>query len=187
METTCLNEPVLAARALTEPEAFALLYDAYFPRIYNYIRFRVQDPHLTDDLTSQVFERLLKKISYFQPGRGSFAAWLFAIAHNVVVDHYRAEQRQRWAVVAVAAESNSIAPDPLEALIDRQRRQDVLQALAALTGREREVIALKFSAGLTNREIAKLTGFSASHIGVMLFRALKQLKKRLEQEAGHHE
>ncbi len=87
MNTDALTESVLVCRAKTEPRAFADLYDHYFPRVYNYIRYHVRDAETADDITAQVFERALIKISSYRPERASFADWLFAIARNAVRDH----------------------------------------------------------------------------------------------------
>ena len=88
------NETDLAARAADEAAAFAAIYDHYFPRVYNYVRYRVRDLDLTDELTSLIFERALTRISTFQPEKAPFGAWLFAIARHAIQDHFRAERRR---------------------------------------------------------------------------------------------
>ncbi len=97
------NELALVARATAEPAAFAAIYDHYFPRVYNYVRYRVSDAETADDLTAQVFERALVNIGRYRPKRGPFAAWLFAIARNAVSDYLRAQRRRRWLSLEVAA------------------------------------------------------------------------------------
>ncbi|MFQ6101808.1 MAG: sigma-70 family RNA polymerase sigma factor [Anaerolineae bacterium] len=89
------NELALVARATAEPAAFAAIYDHYFPRVYNYVRYRVRDAQTADDITAQVFERALTHIGTFNPERAPFAAWLFGIARNAVNDHFRA-RKQPW-------------------------------------------------------------------------------------------
>ncbi len=76
------NETALVAQAQVEPAAFAAIYDHYFSRVYNYVRYRIADVHLADDLTAQIFERTLARIGKYKPERAPFAAWLFAIARN---------------------------------------------------------------------------------------------------------
>jgi len=78
------NELALVARATAEPAAFAAIYDHYFPRVYNYVRYRVRDVETADDITAQVFERALVSIGSYRPERAPFSAWLFAIAHNPI-------------------------------------------------------------------------------------------------------
>lgn len=89
------NELALVARATAEPAAFAAIYDHYFPRVYNYVRYRVRDTETADDVTAQVFERALVCIGSYRPERAPFAAWLFAIVRNAVNDYLRAQKRQR--------------------------------------------------------------------------------------------
>ena len=85
----------LAVRAASDPEAFVQLYNAYFQRVYCYIYYRCEDTATAEDLTGQVFERLLAHINHYAPEKGPFEAWLFAIARNAVNDHYH-RQRFPW-------------------------------------------------------------------------------------------
>lgn len=104
------NEPELVARAATEKDALAAVYDHYLPRLYKYMRYRVGDINEAEELTSQVFERVLTKIGSYRPERGSFAGWLFAIAHNTVVDYLRAQKRRSRVPLEVLGETD--APEP---------------------------------------------------------------------------
>ena len=90
------NEATLVARAAAEPSAFAAIYDHYFPRVYNYVRYRIGDMQTTDDIVAQVFEQALVNIGSYRPQRAPFAAWLFAIARNAVSDYQRARRRHGW-------------------------------------------------------------------------------------------
>ena len=74
----------LAVEAACTPEAFAELYQRYYTRVYNYMRYRSDDPATAEDLTAQLFERLLERIGDYDPQRGPFGAWVFAIARNLV-------------------------------------------------------------------------------------------------------
>ncbi len=170
------NERALVARAVAEPAAFAAIYDHYFPRVYNYARYRVGDAQTADDLTAQVFERVLVKIGEYRPERRPFAAWLFAIARNSVADHLRVQRRHPWLSLEAVRDRASAAPSP-EVVVERdQGRSELLEAVARLSERERELVALKFAAGLTNRTIADLTGLSEGNVGVVLYRAMHRLR-----------
>lgn len=170
------NEQALVAQAVAEPAAFAAIYDHYFPRVYNYARYRVGDAQTADDLTAQVFERVLVKIGEYRPERRPFAAWLFAIARNAVNDHLRAQQRHPWLSLEAVRGRASTAPSP-EVVVERdESRSELLDAVARLSERERELVALKFAAGLTNRTIADLTGLSEGNVGVVLYRAMRRLR-----------
>lgn len=175
------NEQALVVRATAEPEAFAAIYDHYFPRVYNYVRYRVQNPETADDITAQVFERALTGIDRYRPKRGPLAAWIFGIAHHVVSDHLRAQKRRRWLSLDLVSDRASTAPQPEQIAVRNEMREELLEAIARLSDRERDLIALKFGAKLTNRYIAELTGLSESNVGVILYRAVRRLRTRLSE------
>jgi RNA polymerase sigma factor (sigma-70 family) len=174
------NELALVARATAEPAAFARIYDHYFPRVYNYVRYRIADPDTTDDLTAMVFERALRSLTKYQPVRGPFGAWLFAIARNAVNDESRKQKRKRWLSLEALHEVLSSQPSPEQIVVEEETRDRLLAALTHLNRRERDLIALKFAAGLSNRHIAELTGLGQNHVGVIIYRAIQQLRIELE-------
>ncbi len=181
------NELALVARATVEPAAFAAVYDHYFPRVYNYIRYRVSDAETAGDLTARVFERVLAKIGRYNPERAPFAAWLFTIARNAVSDHLRARSRHRWLSLETLGDRLSAEPKPEQVVVDRESHTELLAAVARLSDRQRNLIGLKFGAGLTNRRIAKLTGLSESNVGVILYRTVRRLRAELSAEEKDHE
>jgi RNA polymerase sigma-70 factor (ECF subfamily) len=180
MTATLPNEPRLIVESIADPAAFAALYDHYFPRIYNYIRYRIGNADLTDDLTAQVFERALVNLGAYRSNKAPFEAWLFIIARNAVNDHLRAHQRRRWFSLDFIREWASPEPQPGEVIAGQERQEALLAAVANLGERERDLIGLKFAAGLTNRRIAELTGLSESNVGVILYRAIRQLRAQLK-------
>ena len=129
------NELALVARATAEPAAFAAIYDHYFPRVYNYVRYRVQGAETADDVTAQVFERALVSISSYRPERAPFAAWLFAIARNAVNDHLRVQRRRRWLSLEVLRDRASAEPQPEGVAIHSETRVELLAAVASLSDR----------------------------------------------------
>ncbi len=173
------NESAIVSQCAVDTSAFAVLYDHYFPRVYNYIRYRVQDKDVTDDVTAQVFERALANIESYQPEKAPFAAWLFALARNAVNDYLRAQMRRRWLSLEVVSNWMSSDPQPGEIVAGNETRHQLLVALNQLSHRERDLIALKFAGGLTNRRIATLTGISESNVGVILYRAMRKLRNEL--------
>jgi len=181
------NESDLAARAAIEPSAFAALYDHYFSKVYNYVRYRVQDADITDEITSQIFERVLTNIGSYRPQRAPFGAWLFAIARNAVQDHHRSSNRRRW--LSLDRIITHPSPDsPLEEVVEiMDANTRLLAAIRQLPPREQDLIALKFASGLENREIAQVAGLSESNVGVILYRALRQLRKLLSDKESSHE
>jgi RNA polymerase sigma factor (sigma-70 family) len=175
--TVLLNEQALVARAVAEPEAFAAIYDHYFPRVYNYVRYRVQEAGAADDITAQVFERALVKLGSYHAQRGSFAAWLFGIARNAVRDHGRGQSRRGWLSLDGLHDQPSPEPGPEQLVVRDETHGALLEAVASLKERERELIALKFGAEMNNRQIAELTGLSESNVGVSLYRAVRRLRR----------
>jgi RNA polymerase sigma-70 factor (ECF subfamily) len=177
-----LEEAALAQRAASDRYSFGTLYDRYFPRVYNYMRFRCSDPQTADDLTALVFEKALRDIARYQADRAPFAVWLFTIARNALTDHLRAGRRHPWLSFDLLGGQSNPGHSTEEALIQAETRDSLMRALARLSERERDLIALKFQAGLNNRQIAAMTHLSESNVGVTVFRAIQRLRVLME---GH--
>lgn len=173
------DERALTARVATEPAAFATLYDRYFPRVYNYVRYRVSSAQVADDLVSRVFEKALARIETYSADRGPFVVWLLTIARNTVTDHLRSLQRHPWFPLEPLQRHTSGEVQPEEYVLRRERNTELLDAVARLKDRERDIIALKFAVGLTNRRIAALTGLTENHVAVILYRAMRKLRTDL--------
>lgn len=153
------------------------VYADELPRVYNFFRYRVYDHQAAQDLTAMTFEKAWRSRDQYRRDRSGFSTWLFTIARNIAIDYYR---RRRTDVPLQA----DLAADT--ALLDeaQQRRDDIRQLkrmLAPLPPRERELIALKYGAGLTNRAIAHVTGLSETNVGTILHRLVKQLRTEWEQ------
>ena len=172
----------LAVHARSDPEAFAVLYDAHFTRVYNTIFYWVLNPSVADDLTAQTFERALKNIRKYRPQRGRFITWLLAITRNVIRDELRKRQVRRWIEIDQVAQRPSAAPLPEQIAIFSEEQALLLAAIADLSERERDLLALKYGAGLTNREIAVLAGLSESNVGTILHRSITRLRNILKEE-----
>lgn len=172
----------LVEAARRSPEGFAALYDCYAPRVFTYIRYRVDDIPTAEDLTAQAFEQVLVHLPRFLPERAPFGAWLFGIVRHTVSHYRRAQRRQRWLSLDALSHHVSDAPPTETEVIAGDMRRQLVRAVASLSERERDVIALKFAAGLNNRQIARLTGLSESNIGVVLYRSLRRLRGMLDEE-----
>ena len=170
----------LATRAACNPQAFTELYEAYFTRVYNYVRYRCYDLATADDLTSQVFERLLDRIGLYAPARGPFEAWLFTVARNVVNSHYR-RLRFPWLVWEDLHRQPAGGLTPEETVIKHEAQGDLLAALSRLDERSRDLLSLKYAARLTSRQIAQMTRLSESNVRVILHRALGRLRVELAE------
>jgi RNA polymerase sigma-70 factor (ECF subfamily) len=163
-------------------ENFGRIYEVQFRRIYNYIRYRVRNAAVADDLTSQTFHKALTRLMSYDPSRATMDTWLLVIARHTVSDHLRAQKRRRILLLGWRQDGINGPLDPEAILIDAQERDRLLAAIATLHDRERDLLGLKFATGSTNRTIADLTGYSESNVGVIVHRAVAKLRASLEPE-----
>jgi len=163
--------------------SFEELYDKYFARIYNYLRYRLIEREAADDLVSVVFEKVLDKYDSFDPARYGLEPWLFAIARNTLNDYFRRRKVRGWLSIA-GREENIASAESVEGAAQRSEENALLLgALAGLSEQERELIAMKFTLEMTNRDIAAETGLGESNVAVILFRAMKKLREILGAES----
>ena len=159
---------------------FTEFYNEYFPRVYNYVYYRVNNYHDAEDLTGLIFYKLFEKRSLYCPDKAPIFAWVFSIARNTVTDYYRKCARDIAAPLEAAENIMDLRLGP-EAIAEvNETKRHLHRALTSLNDRERDIIALKFWGGLTNREIAKAIGLSESNIGVILYRAMRRLRCMME-------
>jgi RNA polymerase sigma-70 factor (ECF subfamily) len=160
-----------AAAAAPDWEA---VYVQQLPRVYNFFRYRLRDDTLAEDLTAATFEKAWRARESYRRDLAGFATWLLAIARNVAADHRRARREH-----APLEEAEHVgAPGTPEEDSARTSDGDRLRVLIArLPDRERELLALKYGAGATNREIAKLTGLSESNVGTIVHRVVQTLRR----------
>ena len=157
-------------------EAFARLYDQFMPKVFRYINYRIVDMHMAEDLTSTVFEKALTKFKSYDSEKAGFSTWIFSIARNTLIDHYRTHKADRNVplenALPLSAETVSV-----EEVITREEECQILQkCVKELSAREQEIISLKFGGEMTNREIARMTGLSESNVGTTIFRTVRKLR-----------
>lgn len=165
-----------------EADFFADIFDRYYNRIYKYMRYRLNSIEEAEDLSSQVFEKIMQKIDTYDPERAPFEVWLFSIAQNTVNAYYRCNKRRKWSPLESIRDLPSERPSPEEAAVHNEEQSRLLEALSSLDERERNIIAMKFAGGLKNREIAELMKISDSNTGVILYRSLHKLREILKSE-----
>jgi RNA polymerase sigma factor (sigma-70 family) len=159
---------------LNTPEGFEDLYRNTFSRVYAYVASLLRDRSAAEDVTALAFERAYRKRSRFSAGRGSAEAWVFGIARNAALDELRKRKRSAH----LEGEPADVwSPGPDEEAERAFRREEVRTALASLDPRDRDLVALKFAAGLSNAEIARVLGISETNVGSRLFRAVEKLRK----------
>ncbi len=172
--------PAITATALRPAEddaparltrgAFEELYRTSADDLYAYVVTLVRDRSAAEDVVAASFERAFRRLGSYDPRRGSARGWLFGIARHAALD----ELRRRRRVATLAAEPGATDPEIGD---DPVRRATVRAALTALEPRERELVALKFFAGLDNAEIAAVLGISPTNAGTRLHRAVHRLRE----------
>ena len=165
----------------TKPVEFTDLYHQYFPKVFAYVYGRVQDKEISLDIVSDVFEKAFIKMRSLR-SPDSFGSWLFTIARNEVSSHWRKTKPAARAAQEAAWETelHSQPRGPEETVLHKERLASLSQLVRQLPRREQEIIALKFDAELTNREIANVLSTSEVNVRVTVFRALRKLRERLQ-------
>jgi RNA polymerase sigma-70 factor (ECF subfamily) len=164
--------PATAVRALD----FDALYRDTRDDVFAYTATLLRDSAAAEDVTAQAFERAYKRRSRFDARRGTPRAWLFGIARNAALDELR--RRKRVETVELPVPSSDPSPD--EAAQLAAERDAVRRALGTLAARDRELIALKYHADLSNAEIAEVLGVNANHAGTLLHRAMTKLREAVD-------
>ena len=166
-----LDPPTSAGPA---PLDFDALYRSSRDDVYAYVVTLLRSRSTAEDVTAQAFERAFRKARSYDPGKGGPRAWLFGIARNAALDELRRRKRR----AGLEGDPEDLArPAPDDQAELALRRQVVRAALAALDGRERDLIALKFAGGLSNAEIGRVLGMSESAVGTRLHRTVTKLRE----------
>jgi len=158
--------------------AFEALYRTSRDDVYAYVAGLLRDRSAAEDVTALAFERAYRKRGRWDASRGSRRAWLFGIARNAALDELRRRKRS----AELAAEPEDVDATPLDVEADTALRRTTLRtAMASLDARERELIALKFFAGLGNAEIADVIGVSPTNAGTRLHRTIEKLRRACDE------
>jgi len=168
--------PARIARWISQAEVdWDAVYVEQLPKVHNFFRYRCASLADAEDLTSITFEKAWRGRERYRRDKGAFSTWLFTIARNAAVDHYRSRPP-----VVVLDEASSVAAEgtPEDESVRRSDAARLAQLLTTLTDRDRELIALKYGAEMTNRDIARATGLTESNVGTILHRAVQALRER---------
>ena len=174
-------ERLLIEAAQKDPARFAELYENNFDRVYGYIARRVRDRNEAEDLTSEVFHQALAGLPRFEWRGVPFAAWLFKIASNAIIDRskHAAKEREVPAILDLPTEVN---PKEIEDEIEQRAR--LFQLVDRLPVDQRRVIGMRFAEEKSIREIAHELGRSEGAVKQLQFRALQNLRAQLSDESG---
>ncbi len=160
--------------------ALSELYQTYFPRLYRYILARTGNSYDAEDLTEEVFMRVLEAIKRFEHRKAPFSAWLFRIAHNAVISQRRKETaRGRSSQLNDGMPVDSAGPEEL--VEKRVALDEVMQAAKSLPDAQRRVISLRFAAGLTVAETARAMGKGEGNVKVIQHKAIVKLREMMGQ------
>ncbi len=172
------GEHALLKRAQAyDEQAIAQLYDQYAPRVYAYLYRRLQDAQLAEDLTGEVFVRLLEALQSEQFWHTSFRAWLYRVAHNLVVDVYR---RRAVGTTLPLDDRPSLAnsEEPPETVVEQREALDCLRkAVKQLTPEQQQVLVLRFGERLKAKEVAEIMNKSVGAVEALQHRALAALRR----------
>jgi len=183
---TDLTEKVLLeGAAIFDERALGELYDRYEARIYSYIYRRTGNESLAEDLTAQVFLKMLEAIRSDKAWHSSFSGWLYRIAHNAVIDYYRQRDRQQQVSLEDTLTTTASDHNPVvmaEASVDAERLRI---AISRLTEEQAEVITLRFLEGYSISEVAEMLDKTEGSIKALQYRAVTTLRQLLQHEGFH--
>jgi RNA polymerase sigma-70 factor (ECF subfamily) len=164
-----------------ERDALEELYLIHFDRIYSYLHVTVGNRHDAEDLTTQTFMKMLESIGRFRWGTAPFSAWLFRIAHNLAMDHFRASKR--WQLEEDVPEPGPDEATSAEAVaFDSIDRKSMLELIDDLSNEQQQVLTLKFVFGFSNGEAATILDKTEGAVKSLQHRALVTLQKKLERQ-----
>lgn len=173
------NEAALIASAKQgNREAVSVLYEHYAQAIYRYVHYRVESQHIAEDITAEVFLRMVRELPSFEDRGLPFGAWLYKIASNLLNDYYR--QRKAKPMVELDEEMRNDDTDPFLQIENMQERQRLMDALQTLPTDYQDVLILRFMRGLSHAEVAHILNKSENALRTIQHRALKALGKKLD-------
>jgi RNA polymerase sigma-70 factor (ECF subfamily) len=174
------QQALLERASRAEPAALGEVYDQYADRIYAYIYRRVGQAEVAEDLTGQVFMRMLEAIRRGQGWRSSFSGWLYRIAHNLVIDYYRRRGRVTLIDIDEATPIRATEGDPVRSTESLLNREQLRAALFQLTEEQAQVIALRFMEERSIAEVADLMDKTEGAIKALQYRAVLALRRVMQ-------
>jgi RNA polymerase sigma-70 factor (ECF subfamily) len=169
---------LLAGVRRLDPEALTEAHDRYYPAIFRYIAYRVGNQETAEDLTSEVFVRLLDAVRDHHAPQNTLRGWLYAVAARVVADHHRKHYRGGQEV-ALTETLESDVKGPAEETIKKQTLEALHEALGELTEEQQDVIALRFAYEMPIKEVAMVIGKSEGAVKQLQARAVAALSRRM--------
>lgn len=157
-------------------EDFGHLYDEFFPKIYRFLYYRTNEKEIAEDLTSQAFLKAVLNFHKFSPRKGTFSSWLYRIAKNTLIDHYRTNKKTSPLEEIIGLSTDENIPDQTQTQLNLEELQE---ALKSLNETQREVIILRVWDDLPYQEIAEIVGKSENNCKVIFGRALQKMQTQI--------
>ena len=176
------DEEALIRAAQGDPVSFGVLYERYVSRIYNYIYYRTGSTYDAEDLTSRVFYRAINHIGGYRNMGVPFSAWLYRIAHNLVANWHRDNQRRREVPLEEVPNLTQRGDHPEIALVVSQEMEGLLSRIRKLPPDRQQLVILKFVEGMSNAEIGTIMGRSEGAVKSLYHRTLLSLRDDLGQD-----
>ena len=178
-------EILWALHSQVEPIDWDAVYTAELPRVYNFFLYKVGNREAAQDLTAITFERAWKLRSRYRAAVAALPTWLFGIARNVLREYLRQHRLNGQRLEPIASREEVPSNFDVEKIVQQQQEKECLRKiLLELADREQDLIALKYGAGLTNREIARITRLSESNVGSILHRTIQSIRTKWEKNHG---
>lgn len=162
-----------------DKEAFGKLYDKYLKPIFRYVYFKVGNREDAEDLTEQVFLKAWQHIDKYNSKKSFFSSWLYIIAKNQIIDHYR--QNKKNIELDDWLKETHVAPESLNNIEQELLQRKLLEKIKRLPEKQQQIIILKFFEDLSNKEIAQIINKKEGAVRILQYRALKNLKLIIDE------
>ncbi|ACB83731.1 RNA polymerase sigma factor [Natranaerobius thermophilus] len=172
----------LISKASHNEQAFEQLYNYFFPKIYQYIYYRVNNKEVTEDLVSDIFLKVLRNLKSLKKPE-DFQSWIYSIARNALIDYYRKKGRKKEeASEAISDDETVLIDTPEDHVLLEEHSKEIFKLLEILSIEQQEVIQLRFVDELKIKEIAKVLDKSEGAIKGLLYRGLNKLSRHLDSK-----
>lgn len=174
------TKTAVCARNLSRADA-ERVYAEYAAPVFNFLFYKLGDKYAAEDLTSDVFVKVIQKYDRYNAQKGELKTWVFTVARNTLKDYFKTK-RNRETLSLDTDEFYDLPSDggTEDAVLRRMEAARLIGALKCLNDRERDIISLKYGAGLRNKDIAAQCGLTEKNVGVILVRAIKKLRNQME-------
>lgn len=174
-------EQALIERAKTDEAGFEKLYNHFFPKIYGYIYKRVGERQICEDIVSEVFMKVFVNLEKYEHRGYSFSSWLYKIATNKLIDHYRQAGKRSTVDVEKVLHIKTV-DDTQKKVAASLEIEKVKQVISDLPDNYQEILNLKFFGQLSNTEIARILNVTENNVGVLVYRSLKKFRQLYDSQ-----